>query len=87
MYRSLVSSAYIRLAQEYVPAVLPGDVLPGPVGVRAQTVEVSGAMSDDFVLTTTHRSLFVRNAPSPAATASLAIGEYIVQSAQEAFAW
>lgn len=87
MYRSLVPSAYIQLAREYVPALLLEDVLPGPVGVRAQTVEASGAMSDDFLLTTTHQVLFVRNAPSPAATACLAIGEYIVSAAKDAFAW
>lgn len=87
MYRSIVPSAYIQLAREYVPALLPQDIVPGPVGVRAQTIEASGAMSDDFLITTSHRALFVRNAPSPAATASLAIAEYIVQSAQEAFSW
>ena len=87
LYRSLVPQAYIQLARQYVPRLLPEDVLPGSVGVRAQTVDVSGAMSDDFLITTSHRALFVRNAPSPAATASLAIGEYIVGSAQEAFSW
>ncbi len=87
MHRSLFPMAYLRLAQQYVPALTRDGLLPGPVGVRAQTIDVSGAMSDDFIIDQMPRVLFVRNAPSPAATASLAIGEYLIGQATQRFGW
>jgi (S)-2-hydroxyglutarate dehydrogenase len=57
----------------------------GPSGVRAQSLAVNGSMVDDFSIGGSGRVLHVRNAPSPAATASLAIGEYIAGLAQERF--
>jgi len=51
--------------------------LPRPAGVRAQAVSETGELLDDFLFEEGDRSLHVLNAPSPAATASLAIGEYI----------
>ncbi len=50
---------------------------PGASGVRAQAVAPDGALVEDFVLVTTDSAVYVLNAPSPAATASLAIGELI----------
>ena len=87
MYQSVVPEAYVQLARRYVPALTRSDIVPGPVGVRAQTIEASGMMSDDFLINRTQRTLFVRNAPSPGATASLAIGEYLVEQAAKTFRW
>jgi (S)-2-hydroxyglutarate dehydrogenase len=78
-------AAFVRAAQRYVPELEPGDVLPGPSGVRAQALARNGALVDDFVISHTGRALHVRNAPSPAATSSLAIARLIADRAQEAF--
>ena len=59
--------------------------LPGPSGIRAQALARDGALVDDFVISHTGRALHVRNAPSPAATSSLAIARLIADRAQEAF--
>ncbi|MCW2954838.1 MAG: lhgO [Conexibacter sp.] len=64
-------------AQRFVPALTPADLLPGPAGVRGQAVGRDGALIDDFVVSETGAALHVRNAPSPAATACLALGELI----------
>jgi len=77
--------AFVRAAQRYVPELDPGDVLPGPSGVRAQALARDGALVDDFVISHTGRALHVRNAPSPAATSSLAIARLIADRAHEAF--
>jgi L-2-hydroxyglutarate oxidase len=60
-----------------VPAIEAGDVRPGPAGIRAQALGRDGALLDDFLLARTGRAVHVLNAPSPAATASLAIAELI----------
>jgi (S)-2-hydroxyglutarate dehydrogenase len=66
-----------RDAARYVPALTPGDVLPGPSGVRAQALGRDGVPLDDFALEQLGPVLHVRNAPSPAATASLAIARVL----------
>jgi 2-hydroxyglutarate dehydrogenase len=66
-----------REAARYVPGIGPGDVRPGPAGVRAQALGRDGALLDDFLIARTGRTLHVLNAPSPAATASLAIGDLV----------
>jgi L-2-hydroxyglutarate oxidase len=78
-------AAFVRAARRYVPELEPGDVLAGPAGVRAQALGRDGALVDDFVISHTGRALHVRNAPSPAATSSLAIARLIADRAQEAF--
>jgi 2-hydroxyglutarate dehydrogenase len=78
-------AAFVRAAQRYVPELQPEDVLPGPSGVRAQALGRDGKLVDDFVISHTGRALHVRNAPSPAATSSLAIARLIADRAQEAF--
>jgi (S)-2-hydroxyglutarate dehydrogenase len=65
-------------AQRYVPELEPGDVQPGHFGIRAQALGRDGRLIDDFVFNQTGRVLHVRNAPSPGATASLAIAREIV---------
>jgi L-2-hydroxyglutarate oxidase len=67
----------VRAAARYVPAIGPGDVRSGPAGIRAQALGRDGALLDDFLLARTGRAVHVLNAPSPAATASLAIAELI----------
>jgi 2-hydroxyglutarate dehydrogenase len=76
--RTAVSArAFAAEAQRYVPELRRADLLPGPYGVRAQAVGRDGTLVDDFVFSQTERTLHVRNAPSPGATSSLAIAEYV----------
>jgi L-2-hydroxyglutarate oxidase len=75
--RALSRSAFVAEARRLVPALQAAEFVPGPVGIRAQAVGRDGALVDDFVVSQTERALFVRNAPSPAATSSLALGELI----------
>jgi (S)-2-hydroxyglutarate dehydrogenase len=74
LWRDRSLHATIRAVQRYVPAIGIDDVERGPWGVRAQLVDRDGALVEDFVLRASDRVLHVMNAPSPAATASLAIG-------------
>jgi L-2-hydroxyglutarate oxidase len=69
--------ALIRDGARYVPELTLDDVLPGPAGVRAQALGRDGSLVDDFVVSETERALHVRNAPSPAATSSLALARLI----------
>jgi L-2-hydroxyglutarate oxidase LhgO len=85
MYRSFVKSAFVRAVQELVPEVQSEDLVPGRAGVRAQAVEPSGALVDDFRIIEQSGMLHVLNAPSPAATASLAIGKHIASAATRVF--
>ncbi len=75
---SLSMRAYMRGAQRYVPEIGVPDVVRAGAGVRAQAVERDGSLLDDFVITHADRVTNVRNAPSPAATSSLAIAEHVV---------
>jgi len=70
-------STLAREAARYVPAIEPGDLLAGPAGVRAQAVARDGTLVDDFLLQRHGNVVHVRNAPSPAATAALALAELI----------
>jgi L-2-hydroxyglutarate oxidase LhgO len=83
MWRDISRRAYVRQMQHYLPAVRAEDVRFGPSGVRAQAVARDGTMVDDFSLGGGARILHVRNAPSPAATASLAIGRVLAETAIE----
>ncbi len=85
MYRDLVRSAYVTSLQRFIPELQPEDCLPGPAGVRAQAMSPDGSLVDDFVFEGSEGIMHVRNAPSPAATASLAIGKYIVDDAEKRF--
>lgn len=76
-HRSLSKAAFVRALRHLVPSLRAGDLVPGGAGVRAQAVDASGRLLDDFHLLRAEGSLHVLNAPSPAATASLAIGEHI----------
>jgi L-2-hydroxyglutarate oxidase LhgO len=72
--------AFIRMARRYIPELTEGDVVRGPVGVRAQAVDADGTLVDDFRISRLGRITAVRNAPSPGATSSLAIAEHIVNA-------
>ena len=86
MYRSLSKGAFVRALQRLVPALRADDIRPGGAGVRAQAVTADGALVDDFRIVQTADAVHVLNAPSPAATASLAIGRHIAAIAAETFA-
>ena len=85
MYRDLSRSAYVDSLRRYIPELRVEDTLPGPSGVRAQAMNADGTLVDDFVFEGSDRVLHVRNAPSPAATASLAIAAYIADDAARRF--
>jgi L-2-hydroxyglutarate oxidase LhgO len=85
MYRDLVRSAYVRALQRYIPELEPEDCVTGPAGVRAQAMAPDGSLVDDFVFEGAEGIVHVRNAPSPAATSSLAIAKYIVDDAAQRF--
>ena len=78
MRGSLSRRAYVAEARTYLPWLELGDVMPAPAGVRAQAVDADGALVDDFRIHRVGDVTSVRNAPSPAATASMAIAEHIV---------
>ena len=79
MYRSLNKDVFLREILKYIPDITKKDLTPRIAGVRAQAVGKDGSLIDDFVFERKEQSLHVLNAPSPAATASLAIGEHIVK--------
>jgi L-2-hydroxyglutarate oxidase LhgO len=76
--RSASRRLFVRAARRYVPELERADLVAAPAGVRAQAVDRSGAMVDDFRIDVGQRVSWVRNAPSPAATSSLAIAEELL---------
>jgi 2-hydroxyglutarate dehydrogenase len=76
--------ALVRDAQRYVPELTLDDVQPGHFGIRAQALARDGSLVDDFAFSDTGRGLHVRNAPSPGATAALAIAREIVDRLERA---
>ena len=85
LYRSLSKPAFVRALQKLVPEIRQSDLVPGGAGVRAQAVSASGALVDDFVIKESRNAIHVLNAPSPGATASLAIGRAITEMAAKNF--
>jgi L-2-hydroxyglutarate oxidase LhgO len=86
MVRDFSKEAFLKSLQVYVPELTLADLLPGPSGVRAQALGPDGSLVDDFVFNTQGRRIVhVRNAPSPGATSSLAIGRMIADTASQAF--
>jgi (S)-2-hydroxyglutarate dehydrogenase len=78
VYRDLSKRAFVAACQRFIPELTHSDVMPGPSGVRAQSVTRDGGLVDDFVFNVQGKQLMhVRNAPSPAATSCLAIGQLI----------
>ncbi len=84
LHHALSPAALTRAAARYVPELEPADTEPAWAGVRAQAVARDGRLVDDFVFSHTERALHVRNAPSPAATAALAIARHVADEAERA---
>jgi len=81
-FQTVVSrKKFIREAVRFVPSLEGATVLPGTRGVRAQAMNGDGSLVDDFVIARRRDTVLVRNAPSPGATSSMAIAEYIVEQA------
>ena len=85
IWRDLVKPAYLAEMRRYIPAIAPGDISFGPSGIRAQCLRRSGALVDDFLIEEGDQVVHVLNAPSPAATASLVIGQHIARRAATSF--
>ena len=79
--RDVVPYAFVAAARRYLPELSVRDVEPAPAGIRAQAVNPDGTLVDDFLFVRSRRTLHVKNAPSPGATSSLAIGGMIVDRA------
>jgi L-2-hydroxyglutarate oxidase LhgO len=77
MHGSLSQKAFLAGARRYVPGLTKDDVETAPAGVRAQAIDRDGTLVDDFRISHLDRIVAVRNAPSPAATSSLALAEHI----------
>jgi L-2-hydroxyglutarate oxidase LhgO len=86
VWRSLSKRAFVAAIRRLLPDLRPDDVSRGGSGVRAQAVTVQGVLLDDFSIVTATDAIHVLNAPSPAATASLAIGRHIARLARELIA-
>ncbi len=85
MLRDVWKPAFAAQVRRYLPELRDEDLESGPSGVRAQSVRLNGELIDDFSIGGTGRVLHVRNAPSPAATASLAIGRELAELAERRF--
>lgn len=83
---ALLPRTLARAAARYIPELDGVELEPAFVGIRAQALGRHGRLVEDFVFSSTPRALHVRNAPSPAATASLAVARHIVERAGQAFA-
>jgi L-2-hydroxyglutarate oxidase len=87
IHHAVLPGALARDAARYVPELRARDTEPAFAGLRAQAVDREGRLVDDFVFSVTGRALHVRNAPSPGATASIAIASHIADRASAAFGW
>ncbi|MCF7972408.1 MAG: L-2-hydroxyglutarate oxidase [Phycisphaerae bacterium] len=83
--RSMSKALFLKQLQRLMPSLESTDIIPGKIGIRAQAVSRNGTPVDDFKIETRPRTIHVLNAPSPAATACLAIGEHLCQLAGEQF--
>ena len=81
MYRSYSKEAFTKALQKLIPSVRASDLIPGGSGVRAQACHRNGKLLDDFHFIEDDRFIHVLNAPSPAATSCLSIGEQIADKA------
>jgi L-2-hydroxyglutarate oxidase len=84
-YRSFFKGAFVKALQRLIPALQSEDVHTSGAGVRAQALEPNGALVDDFRIVEAENMVHVLNAPSPAATASISIGEIIAEMAIKNF--
>ncbi len=77
MYRSFSKAAFTKALQELIPEIQSNDLIPGGAGVRAQACDREGGLVDDFAIFENQQAINVCNAPSPAATSSLSIGQTV----------
>jgi (S)-2-hydroxyglutarate dehydrogenase len=87
MHRAVSKASFVTGLRRLVPEIEAGDLVPGGSGVRAQAITRTGALVDDFQFTQSKRMLHLYNVPSPAATASIAIGQAVVEMAAKAWGW
>lgn len=85
MYRSFSKIAFTKALQKLIPEIQKGDLVEGGAGVRAQACDREGGLVDDFMILEEKNAINVCNAPSPAATSSLAIGETVARLALKRF--
>jgi (S)-2-hydroxyglutarate dehydrogenase len=85
MYRSFSKTAFTKALQKLIPEIQEADLVEGGAGVRAQACDRQGGLVDDFLILEDKQVINVCNAPSPAATSSLAIGETVAGLAQKRF--
>ncbi len=78
-YRSFSKKAFVKALQKLIPQITESDLIKGGAGVRAQACDKNGGLVDDFYLIERENIIHILNAPSPAATASLAIGDFIAE--------
>jgi L-2-hydroxyglutarate oxidase len=81
--RAVSRRSFTAEAARFLPELSPSDVEPGPAGIRAQAVARDGRLIDDFVVHRTENAIHVRNAPSPAATSSLALADLVADRLEE----
>ncbi len=81
-HRSFSKKAFVKALQRLLPEITEDDLVQGGAGVRAQACDRTGGLLDDFYIERNKRIIHVLNAPSPAATASLAIGETIAKQVE-----
>ena len=77
MYRSFSKAAFTKALQKLIPEIKESDLVEGGAGVRAQACDRNGGLIDDFLILENEYAVNVCNAPSPAATSSLAIGDTV----------
>ena len=82
-YRSFSKKAFVSALQKLIPEIQEEDLIAGGAGVRAQACSNDGGLLDDFYIVEDKRIIHVCNAPSPAATASLSIGDYISEKVMQ----
>jgi L-2-hydroxyglutarate oxidase LhgO len=85
LHRSYIKSVFVRDLQRLIPNITSADINPGGSGVRAQAINHTGTLLDDFSIVESNRAIHVLNAPSPGATSSLAIGKTIANIANKNF--
>lgn len=85
MRDSLFKPGYLKRVRKYCPRVNLADLLPYPAGIRAQAVMKDGTLVHDFLFAESDRSIHVCNAPSPAATSAMPIGEYLCEKVATKF--
>lgn len=82
---SFYKPGYLKRVRKYCPELTIADLLPYPVGIRAQAVKRDGSLVHDFLFVESKRSFHVCNAPSPAATSAIPVGEYLCDKAKNKF--